>query len=244
MGEPSPIQFLHAIADHDIKNSERAVALLWWHSITDHNTAMSANVLAKELEGCGYARQNVSRLREALEKDKRTAKGIASTFRIKISSRKSLDETYLPLVNYKPVRPTDSVLPAELVRDTRDYIARVVAQLNASYDSGLYDCCAVMSRRLLETLIIETYEYLNIANQIKDDDGNFLMFSGLLSQLEKNKSIHLSRNAKQGLYEFKRLGDLSAHNRRFNARIGDIDKIRNGLRVATEELLHLSGLVK
>ena len=46
----------------------------------------------------------------------------------------------------------------------------------------------------------------------------------------------------KGLRDFKNLGDLSAHNRRFNARKEDIDRVRDGLRVIVEELVHLANL--
>ena len=50
------------------------------------------------------------------------------------------------------------MLPIDLFDGTRGYIEKVVLQINASFDASLYDCCAVMCRRLLETLIIECYE--------------------------------------------------------------------------------------
>jgi len=61
---------------------------------------------------------------------------------------------------------------------------------------------------------------------------------------QRSGSIHLGRNAAKGLKDFKQLGDQSAHNRRFNANANDIDRVRDGLRVAAEELLHLAGLKK
>jgi hypothetical protein len=132
----------------------------------------------------------------------------------------------------------------ELVVGTRQYIERVVLQLNASYDAGLFDCCAVMCRRLLETLIIEVYEAVGRAEELKAGDSHFMMFAGLLTKLENDKNLNLGRNSMQGLRDFKTLGDLSAHNRRFNARLDDIDRVRAGLRVATEELLNLADLTK
>ncbi|MEO7660185.1 MAG: hypothetical protein ABIV48_11275, partial [Pyrinomonadaceae bacterium] len=72
-------------------------------------------------------------------------------------------------------------------------------------------------------------------------DGHFKMFGGLLLYIESDKSINLSRNGLQGLRDFKQLGDLSAHNRRFNATKSDIERIRDGMRVAVEELVHLAG---
>jgi len=68
------------------------------------------------------------------------------------------------------------------------------------------------------------------------------MLNGLISHLERDNNIHLGCNASKGLKDFKQLGDLSAHNRRFNASKNDIDRVRDELRVAVEELLHISGL--
>jgi len=68
------------------------------------------------------------------------------------------------------------------------------------------------------------------------------MFAGLLAHLEADVTFNLGRNALRGLKDFKKLGDLSAHNRRFNADRDDIDRVRDDLRVAAEELLHLAKL--
>jgi hypothetical protein len=138
--------------------------------------------------------------------------------------------------------PSDSVLPRELFAKTRGYIEKVVAQVNGAYDFGFYDCCAVMCRRLGETLVIEAYEAQGRAKAIKGADENFLMLNGLLAVLSKDGAIHLGRNAKRGLDGLKDLGDKSAHNRRFNARQPDIDAIKSDLRTAAEELLHLAKL--
>jgi hypothetical protein len=142
------------------------------------------------------------------------------------------------------VQVSDNVLPRELFLNTRGYIERVVHQVNGSYDYGFYDCCAVMCRRLGETLIIEVYESRGRAKEIKGADDNFLMLNGLLSVLNKDSTINLGRNAKRGLDSLKELGDKSAHNRRFNARQPDIEAIKSDLRTAAEELLHLANLTR
>jgi hypothetical protein len=236
--------FLHSISRLETTNPERAVALLWFCSLQDHEQALSPSTVAKMLQEGGFGQQNASRLRNALERDKRTAKNRTGTFRIRIDARKELDDRYSELLLNKPILGSNSVLPKELTLGTRDYIERVAAQLNASYDNSLYDCCAVMSRRLLETLIIEVYEKHSRAHELKGADSNFMMFSGLLSVFESDRAFNPSRNAVQGLHAFKKLGDLSAHNRRFNARRDDIDRIRDGMRVAVEELLHIASLSK
>lgn len=138
-------------------------------------------------------------------------------------------------------KDSGSVIPLGLVTG-RGYLEKVVLQLNVSYDAQLYDCCAVMCRRLLETLIIEVYEYCQRADEIKGTDGHFLMLNKLSTFFENDKAFNLGRNGLKGLRDFKTLGDLSAHNRRFNAHKEDIDRVRDGLRVAVEELAHLAKL--
>ena len=240
----TPTDFLHALVDHGISNGDRAVALLWWHSRSDHNAAISPNQLAAEIEAAGYPKQNVTRMRDALLVDPRTAKSGKSHFRVRIDARKDLDAAYGKFAGVKQVRASNSVFPLELFADSRGYIERVVAQLNASYDAGLYDCCSVMCRRLAETLIIEAYEAKGREAALKGPDGNFMMFAGMLEVVENDKTLGIGRIGLKGLKDFKRLGDLSAHNRRYNARRDDLDRVRDGLRVAAEELLNIAGLHK
>jgi hypothetical protein len=97
-----------------------------------------------------------------------------------------------------------------------------------------------MCRRLLETLIIEVYEFPGEADQIKGHDGHFLTFNGLITHITGDRDLDLGRNAVQPLRDHKALGNQSARNRRFNAQVNDIGRVRDGLRVAAEELLHLA----
>ncbi len=234
--------FLKALKDERLKNGERAVALLWFHGRVDHTTARTPSQLAGEIESAGYPTQNVTRLRDALSRSSDTAKAGKAAFRVKITARAKLDKKFINLSQGMPIQESDSILPRELFNDTRGYIENVVRQVNSSFDSGLYDCCAVMCRRLLETLIIESFESSGKESKLKGKDGHYMMFSGLIAVVESGKTIKLSRNGLQGLKQFKKLGDLSAHNRRFNALANDITRIRDGIRVSCEELLHLEKL--
>ncbi|MGA7242403.1 MAG: hypothetical protein WBX19_04430 [Terracidiphilus sp.] len=234
--------FLKCIEEKQLKILDLALALLWWVGRDDPSKGIGAAVICSELESAGYPKQNTSRLTTGLKKHPGTSKAGKSEWRLHPRARRSLDAEYAFALKPKPLAQSDSVLPTDLFRGTRDYIERVIQQINRSYDAELWDCSAVMCRRLLETLIIETYEKAGRAGEIKGSDGNFMMLNGLIGLLERDTSIHLGRNAAKGLKDFKQLGDLSAHNRRFNARQNDIDRVRNGLRVAAEELLHLAGL--
>jgi hypothetical protein len=235
------LEFLGALHEQNVPIYERAVGLLWWTGRVDPTAGLTARAICEKLEATGLPKQNASRLNGKLVSDRRTSKATSNgERRLHPRARLDLNDTYKSFLVPKPVRDTSSVLPTALV-EARGYMVKVVTQLNASYDAQLYDCCAVMCRRTLETLIIEVYEHVGRADEIKSSDGHFLMFSGLLGVVEHDKKLSVGRNAMQGLRDFKRLGDLSAHNRRFNARQDDIDRVRDGLRVAVEELAHLAG---
>jgi hypothetical protein len=147
-----------------------------------------------------------------------------------------------PPVGTRPAN--EYILPFELVRGTRGYIELVVNQINGCYGQGWFDGCAVMIRRLTETLIIECFEFHKIDSKIKDPNGNFFYLSDLVEKTIQENVWNLSRNAKDGLHQVKRLGDYSAHSRRYNARRGDIDKVSTDFRLACEELLYISNLKK
>lgn len=234
--------FLRAIDARPLTALERAIALLWWAGSEDPTEGLTAKDICAMLERSGAPKQNASRLEVGLANDRRTARAGRGAWRLHPRTRRELDAEYGFARAPMPLPASDSMLPREMFADTRGYIVRVVDQVNKSYDGQLWDCCAVMCRRLLETMIIELYEGLGRAADIKGSDGHFMMLNGLLGILEKDTSIHLGRNASRGLKDFKQLGDLSAHNRRFNATRNDLDRIRDGLRVAAEELLHLAGL--
>lgn len=137
-------------------------------------------------------------------------------------------------------REGGAVVPITLVEGTRDYMMIVTRQINKTYEAECYDACAVMIRRLVETLIIEVYEARGIESQIIDPStSDYFALSRLIDKVKTEASLPLSRNTKKALRDLKDVGDLSAHNRRFNAVRDDIDKLRLDLRVVVQELVYL-----
>ena len=147
-----------------------------------------------------------------------------------------------PSLGTAPHVASDDLFPIELAKHTRGYIEKIATQACGAYDKGWYDACAVMCRRLLETLIIELFEAKGIAAIIQDSKGNFFYLRDLIRETLTQNAWILSRNCKTGLPDLKDLGDLSAHSRRFVATKSDVDNVRKSLRVVIEELLSLSGL--
>ena len=152
-----------------------------------------------------------------------------------------INQFWLPPAEGLPSRQ-EMVLAKSLVKRTRGYIEIIVNQINSTYENGSYDACAVMIRRLVETLIIEVFEHYNIANKIKTPVGDFFFLSDLITQILNEPSWTVSRNARQALPKLKNVGDLSAHSRRYNAHRTDIDKIIPDLRIAMQELIYLAHL--
>ena len=130
-------------------------------------------------------------------------------------------------------RPSsEHVLAFSHVRKTRGYLERVVNQINGCYERGWFDGCAVMMRRMVETLIIECYEAERIADQIKNPAGEFYMLKDLINKILAQPQFNIGRGAKQGLGKLKEIGDYSAHSRRYNAHREDIDKVTSDFRLA------------
>lgn len=137
---------------------------------------------------------------------------------------------------------TQLVLPASVVRMTRGYIERVVNQINGAYENGWYDACAVMIRRLIETLIIEVFEKHKIASKIQNANGDFFYLRDLIDATLRESSWNLTRNCKQALPRLKDIGDKSAHSRRFVAHRRDVDPLLSDIRLVVQEFVYLAGL--
>jgi hypothetical protein len=117
-----------------------------------------------------------------------------------------------------------------------------VIPLSGAYENGWYDACAVMIRRLLETLIIEAYEHHNLTAKIKNVAGDFFYLKDLINICLQETAWNLSRNCRQAMPKLKDIGDKSAHSRRYNAHKGDIDPLLADIRLVVQEFVYIAGL--
>lgn len=139
---------------------------------------------------------------------------------------------------------SERVLPFSIVRGTRGYIEAVANQANGCFERGWFDACAVMIRRLIEMLIIEAFEKHGIADKLKGPTGDFLYLSDLINITLAETSWNLTRNTKKALPKLKEVGDKSAHSRRFNAHLGDLEKLLDDVRTVVQELAYLADFNK
>ena len=169
-------------------------------------------------------------------KDKRFLKK-GNKYFLQRSYKKVLDDRIgTPML---PSNVHSDFFPIELFDNTRGYLKIIANQALASYNKGIYDGCSVLTRKLIEILIIECFERHGIERLIKTSGGNFFYLSDLITEFLKEPDWNIGRNAKNSLPKIKNIGDKSAHNRRYIARQNDLKEIKDNVRTVIEELVHL-----
>ena len=133
----------------------------------------------------------------------------------------------------------DIIIPFELVEEAKNYLKKVVFQINGCYRDGYYDACYVMVRRFFETLIIEIYETKKSNKKIQDVEGNYLPLSKLIGVIINDKKITPSKHTKAHLSKIKLFGDAGAHARKIILKKIDLDRYRDEIRLCAEDLLGL-----
>jgi hypothetical protein len=137
---------------------------------------------------------------------------------------------------------SEKIIPISVVRGTRGYIEKIANQVNGCYEKGWFDACAVMIRRLIETLLIEAFENKKIDHKIKSSQGDFLTLDDIIDKALAETSWNLTRNTKRALPRLKKIGDLSAHSRRYNAHFKDVESVADDIRVVVQEFIYLASL--
>lgn len=141
----------------------------------------------------------------------------------------------------KPVS-NESILTTSSCTGGRKYLVSLVEQINGNYTYGFYDGTAVLMRRMMESLIISSFEKKKKEAQIRDADGNFFMLRDLISQAKNPSNFRLSRGMGEVMDLIKDLGDTAAHNRSYITKKTDIDIVQNKFRRLIEELCVLAGI--
>ena len=232
--------FVSRIASSDLVELDRAVAILFVMQQAPGFNCASAADLAATLEGGGCARINRARLKMRLSKDPRTIRA-GEGYRIHPKRADDVSRLVAPMSG--PLRPSHSktFLDGGLYDKCPGYVRNIVEQINVTYSHACFDCTAVMVRRLFETMIVDAFEQQGAISEITDSNGNLFQLSNLIKRLGNTTSFSVSRQTKLAAPLLKDVGDWSAHNRRHRARQSDLDSVIKQLRLASSDLLHLSG---
>jgi len=235
--------FVLRVAELEDSLRDRAIALIWY--LTEIS---KAEVSIKEVPGLlvkhGLSKApNASRVMSDVRADKRVHCDMKSGLcKIMLPYIPSLYERY-PVAT-SPI----NLFHREIVNEsdysgTRDYIVSLIREINASYNSSLFDGCAVLMRRIIESLIIETYvtKGFNAAIVIPGT-GEFMMLKGLVGVVQAGSPVKFSRGLGKILEGIKDIGDRAAHHRTYITKKQDVDKIITEFNVALDELIRSSGI--
>jgi hypothetical protein len=238
----SRIDFAKAIAPLELTSVDRAIALLWFYRESQLYEERTASELATDMHEEGFSKPNVSRLDDDLRRSRYTVRGTRNrAYRVALAKLEELQDKYGKLAAFTRVEVQDSILPAEWFRGTRPYLERLVHQINGSYQYGFYDGCAALCRRLMESLIIDTYIH-NKRHQDIQVNGTFLTLEKLISKIRSDAAIALGRNTPKAMDEIKALGDTAAHDRTYIAEKLDLDDLKMRYRRMIGELMGLAGI--
>ena len=138
-----------------------------------------------------------------------------------------------------------SILPEALFQQLSPNFQSLCKQINASYENNLFDCTAVIMRRLLEGLLVLSYQNSGIESEILAKDGiHHISLDKIIKNAEQSTVLKLSANTRKELMLFKDLGNYSAHKIWYNCTQQDIKPHILKYRVIIEELIYKSGLRK
>lgn len=140
------------------------------------------------------------------------------------------------------IEQNESILPDAVIEDLSPNIQSLCKQINASYEHNLYDCTAVIMRRLLEGLLILSYQNNGLEADIAETSGRHFSLDRIIKNAEQNPHLSLSSNTRKDMNLFRELGNYSAHKIWFNSTRKDIEPHILKYRAIIEELIYKAGL--
>lgn len=225
---------------------EKCIYVAYFLKATKNQSEFEFNDIFILFEQLHYSKPTLSRLRRSAVQTRSLIKGsTASHFKLHSRVINRLNEE-LPELTEKSedIVSDDTIIPESLYANTRGFIISLSKQINASFERNIFDGCAVLMRRLLEVLLILTYEKMGIESEIKQSDGSYMLLNGIISNANSHNKLGLSRNTKEGLEDFRLVGNFSAHKIYYSAKRKDITSISKNYRATIEELLYKSGIIK
>lgn len=141
-----------------LKELEKVEIIAYYFSEFKDEPEIDLVNISAILVSLGYARPNISRLKNKVIKSKTFIKGSGDTFRLSVKKKQELKQLY-PVSSTEEIESDDSILPEVIFEATgRQYLIKLSKQINASYERNLFDAASLLMRRLLEILLIQTFQ--------------------------------------------------------------------------------------
>jgi hypothetical protein len=137
------------------------------------------------------------------------------------------------------LNPTNNLFSLSIFDNCRGYMVFYAKEASSCYDYGLYTSCLFMLRKMTEILIVDLFESKGLVSKIKKPTGDYFQLSDLIGALISESSWRITRIPKENFPKIKLLADSSVHSKRFSAKKPDIDNMKDNVRIAFEEMIHL-----
>ena len=227
---------------------ERVKLICFYAYKEKQQSIFSMTEIVELLVNCGCNKPNLSRLKDNLLKGKNKSFVISKQEQNKVELIPTvfarLNRAYSDLwCDTETIDSSSELIDENKFCGKRQYLTKLIKQINSSYKNHCFDACAVLMRRLFEILLVLSFQHNRIDDLIKDSKTEgYFMLERIVAIAQNNSTIKLSRN-KTKYDTFRQVGNFSAHNITYTASIKDIDDIKIDYRVMLEELYNKSGLI-
>lgn len=242
------IDFIDILKINEKNEAEKATLLCFYHSKEGDELEFSLSRIASIMIDSGYNAPNTSRLKEQLIKGKNKAFIVKRNSCITLSFIPAVYQRIEQEIGYlwendEEIESEGTLIDENKFCGKRNYLDKLIFQINHSYENNCYDAAAVLMRRLFELLLIMSYQNIGVDNEIKDPNGSgYKMLDGIVKNAIGNSKLKLSR-IKMDFDSFRLVGNNSAHGIFYIAGKKDIDDIKIKYRVMLEELYNKAGLI-
>lgn len=242
------IDFIDILKINEKNEAEKATLLCFYHSKEGDELEFSLSRIASIMIDSGYNDPNASRLKEQLIKGKNKAFIVKRNSCITLSFIPAVYQRIEQEIGYlwendEEIESEGTLIDENKFCGKRNYLDKLIFQINHSYENNCYDAAAVLMRRLFELLLIMAYQNIGVDNEIKDPNGSgYKMLDGIVKNAIGNSKLKLSR-IKMDFDSFRLVGNNSAHGIFYIAGKKDIDDIKIKYRVMLEELYNKAGLI-
>lgn len=232
------------LVSEEAKELEIGVSLLWFLTHVDPTVVVTAKEISDHMQDLGIrSGVNSSRLKSNLAKHPDVVKGrVSGTFRIRAGKSAPYETKYADLRSPELIPVPDKFLPGSISLGGRKHLDALRREINGSFESGFYNSCAVMCRRLMECLLIEAFDVSGHKAAITGADGNLVGLNEILAKAKSGVHVKMSRNSPRVADRVKDSGDAAAHSRHYVTSKRDIEDLNPGFRQLVSELANLANL--
>lgn len=223
-------------SDRKAKELDLVLASAWFIEAQRGRSATVDEVCDALRDGRVRLSINRHRLRNNLKSAAGVSLGRTDEIMIARPTAKSFEMKYGDMLGTVAVSVIDTILVTSEFAGDRPYIQNLVRQINGARQQDYFEACAVLMRRLVETLAIDRIDRLGRISLIQEANGDLKALSGIVAVVTSGQAFKLGRGMDKVLTSIKQLGDRAAHSRHYMTTKLDIDNVAADFRCLVSEL--------